>query len=136
MRRSNVLCLQSVLSRATLTVLVLLGFLALARMSHAQTADGVTPAEETVCDGQVGALWGLCVAYCEAMDCDYESPLADEQACDRVLTNYLKKSEGLMPPCDGSASDEGAGSGEETGGGETGGETGGGEGGSSTPPAA
>lgn len=35
----------------------------------AGTADGLTPAEETVCDdaGLSGAPWGLCNAYCEAM---------------------------------------------------------------------
>ncbi len=67
--------------------------------SLAQTADGMTPAEETVCDGQSGALWGLCVAYCEAMDCDSPFPFADEEACERVLANYMIKAGGEMPPC-------------------------------------
>jgi hypothetical protein len=38
-----------------------------------QTADGTTPAEEGVCDELHDAtpgLYGLCVAYCEAQDCD------------------------------------------------------------------
>lgn len=36
----------------------------------AQTPDGTTPAEETICDGLEGAAFGLCNAYCEAKDCD------------------------------------------------------------------
>jgi hypothetical protein len=67
----------------------------------AQTPDGLTPAEETVCDDAhlTGALWGLCNAYCEAMDCDIESHYASQQACDRVLANFMVKSGGLAPPC-------------------------------------
>ena len=38
----------------------------------ALTPDGKTPAEETVCEGLSGAAFGLCNAYCEAMDCDGE----------------------------------------------------------------
>ena len=39
----------------------------------AQTPDGETPAEETVCDplkadGITKGLYGLCVAFCEAQD--------------------------------------------------------------------
>ena len=39
--------------------------------AFAQTPDGVTPANEGVCDGLQGAtpgLYGLCVAFCEAQD--------------------------------------------------------------------
>lgn len=63
----------------------------------AQTPDGETPAEETVCDGLEGNLFGLCNAYCEAMDCDSEDPNASERACDRVLENFLDA--GGEPPC-------------------------------------
>jgi hypothetical protein len=99
MRRVKVSALPTALSCGALAFFLALGVLAVTPASHAQTADGMTPAEETVCDGQPGALWGLCVAYCEAMDCDSESPLADEQACERVLANYMKKSGGELPPC-------------------------------------
>ena len=75
-------------------------FFASTPTSYAQTADGQTPAEESVCDGLSGALWGLCVSYCEAMDCDYSFPHADDQACDKVLGNYLKKSGSELPPCE------------------------------------
>ena len=45
----------------------------------AKTPDGVTPAEETVCDGLSGAAFGLCNAYCEAMDCDSDSTKASQK---------------------------------------------------------
>lgn len=64
-----------------------------------QTADGLTPAEEEVCEGLSGARWGLCNAYCEAMDCDFETPTASEQACERVLLQFLARSAGVPPPC-------------------------------------
>jgi len=57
-------------------------FLALASIilissANAQTADGATPATDTICDsvGLIGEDRGLCNAYCEAMDCDSISPL-------------------------------------------------------------
>lgn len=51
----------------------------------AQTRDGVTPAEESVCDalkadGVTKGLYGLCVAYCEA-----------EAHSENVLENYNRK---------------------------------------------
>jgi len=80
----------------TATMLAVLSF---APMSLAQTADGETPAEETVCDEFNGAMYGLCVAYCEAMDCQHGDWLATDEACERVLTNYMTHSDGEMPPC-------------------------------------
>ena len=93
----------------------MLAVLAFASLSLAQTADGMTPAEEPVCDDLNGALYGLCVAYCEAMDCHLGDQLASDQACERVLTNYMTHSDGEMPPCHGPV--EG---GEDGGEGETG----------------
>ena len=55
----------------------------------ASTADGETPAEETVCDEETGALKGLCNAYCEAMDCDGGVPEASQKACDRVEDRFI-----------------------------------------------
>lgn len=142
MRFSTSFLFSSLFTPGILACVTLAGGLALASVSYAQTADGMTPAEETVCDGQEGALWGLCVAYCEAMDCDHEFPYADEQACERVLTNYLKKSGDTMPPCVGEASDGGEGTGtgetpgEEGGSGEASPGEGGSEGGGSSTPAA
>lgn len=71
-----------------------------ASASQAKTPDGQPPSTERVCDGLKGALWGLCVSYCEAMDCDYPFPHASDNACDHVLSNYMKKSGGELPPCE------------------------------------
>jgi hypothetical protein len=80
--------------------------LLLAAPAAAQTPDGQTPAEETVCDGMMGAAWGLCNAYCEAMDCDLyyvlgdaPVPSASMEACLRVHANFEKVSGLLCPPC-------------------------------------
>jgi hypothetical protein len=78
---------------------MMLAVLAFTPMSLAQTADGMTPAEEQVCDDLNGALYGLCVAYCEAMDCHLGDQFASDRACERVLTNYMTHSDGDMPPC-------------------------------------
>ncbi|MEA2560485.1 MAG: hypothetical protein QOH06_1989 [Acidobacteriota bacterium] len=64
----------------------------------AKTPDGQTPSEETICDGQIGAAYGLCNAYCEAMDCESPAPHASPTACAKVLKNYMKHT-GMMPPC-------------------------------------
>ena len=70
---------------------------------HSKTPDGLTPAVETVCDdaGLTGAAWGLCNAYCEAMDCDSPNTRASERACECVLENFRKASGGINPPCIG-----------------------------------
>lgn len=52
-------------------------------------------AQSNVCDGQVGAAYGLCVAYCEAMECDTDTPNANQTACDRVAENF-----GGVLPCE------------------------------------
>jgi len=65
----------------------------------AKTPDGQTPAEETVCDNETGAAYGLCNAYCEAMDCDSESPHASETACSKVQAKFLQIT-GRDLPCE------------------------------------
>ncbi len=68
--------------------------------AYAQTPDEMTPAEETVCDGLEGAAFGLCNAYCEAMDCDSDEGYNQHPiACDKVFANYEKKTGGEVPPC-------------------------------------
>lgn len=66
----------------------------------AQTSDGVTPADEMVCEEAVlgGALKGLCNAYCEAMNCDAD-PNANIKACESVHGKFLKKSGDIELPC-------------------------------------
>ena len=63
------------------------------------TPDGSPPAEETVCEdaGLRGAAYGLCVAYCEANDCDTNP---DSPACDRLFENYTKITGEDSFPCD------------------------------------
>jgi hypothetical protein len=65
----------------------------------ASTPDGHTPAEETVCDNENGAAFGLCNAYCEAMDCDSPAPHAAPVACSRVLAHFQRIT-GRPLPCD------------------------------------
>jgi hypothetical protein len=76
-----------------------LALLWIALPSKAQTPDGQTPAEETVCDGLGGGLFGLCNAYCEAMDCDGPDPHASNKACEKVRQNFERASGGAAPPC-------------------------------------
>ena len=91
-----------------MSMLLMVAVLALlsAGAGFAQTPDGQTPAEETVCDPLSGAAFGLCNAYCEAMDCELlddgdpeTSPSASPKACYRVKNNFIKVT-GEVPPCD------------------------------------
>ncbi len=73
--------------------------------SAAGTPDGETPAEEATCDSLDGAEYGLCTAFCEAMDCHYHydgddstEANADLEACERIWDNFLKHA-GTDPPC-------------------------------------
>jgi hypothetical protein len=55
------------------------------------TPDGITPANEAVCDTLIGGtpgLYGLCVAYCEAQDLDQFDKNPPSR---RLLENYRKK---------------------------------------------
>jgi hypothetical protein len=61
------------------------------------TPDESPPAEEAVCDGLMGAAFGLCVAYCEANDCD---AFPDSQACDVLRDKYAKITGELGFPCE------------------------------------
>ncbi|MDP2316956.1 MAG: hypothetical protein Q8P41_28950 [Pseudomonadota bacterium] len=63
----------------------------------AGTPDGETPAVESVCDDYSGAAGGICVAYCEATDCDAD-PNASETACDRLYDRFVDLT-GDEPPC-------------------------------------
>ena len=73
----------------------------------AQTPDGETPADETVCDSEIGAAYGLCNAYCEAMDCESDEPAASETACTKVRTKFQDITgrdlpcEAITCPCSG-----------------------------------
>ena len=74
--------------------------LASAALAHGNgTPDGSPPAEETACEdaGLRGAAYGLCVAYCEASDCD---AFPDSEACDRIWENYTKITGEEFFPCE------------------------------------
>jgi len=84
-------------------------------LSAAETTDGLTPAEETICDplkqdGVTKGLYGLCVAFCEAQDWASElSTMTPEEVeamefdspSGRILANYNKKKQESDPgmPC-------------------------------------
>ena len=53
---------------------------------------------QSACDGESGAAYGLCNAYCEAMDCD-GAPQASQNACDKVASKYTNIA-GLTMPCE------------------------------------
>jgi hypothetical protein len=59
------------------------------------TPDGLPPARESVCDAETGAAYGLCNAYCEAMDCELANdgdpgtePKASATACSKVRSKF------------------------------------------------
>lgn len=86
------------LLRTCLAVGVLAFPLAPASTSVAQgTPDGVTPAVEAVCSKVKGAGYGLCVAYCEANDCDLEP---GSRECARLRENYTAITGSSTFPCD------------------------------------
>ena len=95
-----------ILIKALLAVCMLL---ALANVSQAQpaepfnastagTPDGMPPAIESICDEEEGAAFGLCNAFCEAMDCETDNPQASATACDKVKSKYQQIT-GQEPPC-------------------------------------
>lgn len=79
----------------------------------AQTPDGMTPSREGICDDLANAtpgLYGLCVAMCEAQDCEgvYDPDTKEVKfigSCNpstpKLLANFRKLAgdEGATPPC-------------------------------------
>lgn len=76
----------------------LAALLTLAGSAWARTPDGQPPSVETVCDAEVGAAFGLCNAYCEAMDCDSPNHRASDRACQVVGENFTERT-GRPLPC-------------------------------------
>ncbi|MCA9651021.1 MAG: hypothetical protein H6712_24690 [Myxococcales bacterium] len=71
------------------------------------TPDFETPSAESICDGYEGKAWGLCNAYCEAMDCELANdgdpstePNASAQACSQVASKFDQVSDGALLPCE------------------------------------
>ena len=63
------------------------------------TPDESPPAEEAVCDesGLIGAAFGLCIAFCEANDCD---AFPNKKACESLRANYTRITGELAFPCE------------------------------------
>jgi len=96
--------------RTCLTILCFCLLASFASAALAQTPDGDPPSVETDCDGEIGAAFGLCNAYCEAMDCDCPTadnptcePQASQTACARVKERYQRKSGNDHLPCEDTA---------------------------------
>jgi hypothetical protein len=92
--------------RKSLWILVLCFIVIGTGSVSAKTPDGKTPAEETVCDNESGAAYGLCNAYCEAMDCTDPNQHASDKGCESVKKNFEKKTGRPLPclmtcPCPG-----------------------------------
>ena len=77
----------------------LIGSPALALAYGDGTPDEQPPAEEQICDpaaGLRGAAYGLCVAYCEANDCEIQP---DKHACEVLLQNFERITGESAVPC-------------------------------------
>ena len=61
-------------------------------------ASALTP-EEDVCGDYTDDAWGLCNAFCTAMDCEGDARNASLQACGRVAENFMRATEGKSLPC-------------------------------------
>ena len=63
------------------------------------TPDGETPAQEDVCDdaGLMGAAFGLCIAFCEANDCDL---YPRDPACQVLRARFARATGSLAFPCE------------------------------------
>lgn len=66
----------------------------------ASTPDGLTPSEETVCDVLEDTEYGICNAYCEAMDCDSDNHKASNKACAKKLEIWNSLVGGQPIPCE------------------------------------
>jgi hypothetical protein len=66
------------------------------------TPDAQPPAEEQVCEdaGLFGAAYGLCVAFCEANDCDAQVGQGDDAACSTLRSRYVRNTGQLFFPCE------------------------------------
>jgi len=51
------------------------------------------------CSNETGAAYGLCNAYCDAMDCDSDNPSASPTACTKVQTKFQNVT-GRDLPCE------------------------------------
>ncbi len=80
-------------------LLASVAFLVLGSAAYALTPDEIPPAQEFICDLESGAAYGLCNSYCEAMDCETESPNASQEACTKVAEKFTMIT-GRELPCE------------------------------------
>ena len=78
-------------------VATLLGMLLPSLASALGTPDGLPPPMEHICDAEKGAAYGLCNAYCQAMDCDSATPSASENACQKVADKFMQLADRPVP---------------------------------------
>jgi hypothetical protein len=57
---------------------------------------------QRACDtaGLRRSAWGICNAYCEAVDCDSGRRRASARACDQLARHFARFSGGAAPPCE------------------------------------
>jgi len=77
-------------SLSVIFVSTLLGMLLPSLASALGTPDGFPPPMEHICDAEKGAAYGLCNAYCQAMDCDSAEPSASVTACQKVSDKFMQ----------------------------------------------
>jgi hypothetical protein len=89
-------------------LLVLTFTLGLGGVTMVQAVDNQTPANEGACDvllaGSTPGLYGLCVAYCEALDCHRQfdgNTACNNPPSPKILENYnrLKQEDDPIMPC-------------------------------------
>ena len=79
-------------------ILALAALAAMPLPAAAQTPDGQTPAQETACNGQTGAAYGLCTSVLRSDGLRHTAPAASATACNKVYSNFLRLT-GQAPPC-------------------------------------
>lgn len=86
--------------RVTLSILALLLTVLSPATVGAKTGDDATPSAETGCDpfSYDDRAFGLCNAYCEAMDCDSPFRRASDTACLKKAQKFEELT-GTAPPC-------------------------------------
>ena len=82
----------------TIFISILLSMFISPVVSAFGTPDGLPPPMEHICDGESGAAYGLCNAYCQAMDCDSDAPSASANACQKVADKFTQFT-GRPVPC-------------------------------------
>jgi hypothetical protein len=72
-------------------------FLALGRATADTCEAGTDETRAGLCDGFSGVTFGMCVALCEARECDRQP--ADDERCEVLRRGFDRVSGGVQPPC-------------------------------------